>query len=448
MATKLRILIIDDEKAICRMLSMCLQNAGYEVESADSAERGIALARRTPPDAALIDLRLGNGMDGLGAIKILAQEVPATAMIMMTAHGTIDNAVEAIKSGAVDFLVKPYTPAHVLHVIDKALSAARLRRELSEEKRMNSRHTQTIVAVDSLAMRKLMAVVSRAAATDVTLLLLGETGTGKSTLARHIHSLSARNERPFVSVHCTAISPALIESELFGHTKGAFTGADRAHAGFVEIAGNGTIFLDEIGDLPLPLQGKLLRLLEEREYVRVGDTEPRCSQARVIAATHHDLKVDVHAGRFREDLYYRLNVVSVMVPALRERREDIPLLGQGILKDLSLRHRRMPMTISFEAEQALMNYKWPGNLRELVNLLERAAILAVGDVLTPDMLPEEVTATLPPAVRTDNDDSLDGAEHRHLKDVLSRYPTLDAAARALGIDVSTLYRKRERYGLR
>jgi NtrC-family two-component system response regulator AlgB len=443
-----RVLVIDDEESIRKMLRVCLEGAGYRVTLAPSGEAGVAAAKRSPPDLALVDLRLG-GMDGIGVTKALAQEAPGAAVVIMTAYATIDNAVDAMRAGAADYLPKPFTPAHVLHVVKKALEGARLRAELAELKSATARGVRPTFETKSAALREAMAVAARVAATDATVLVLGETGTGKGVLARHIHALSPREHSPFVTVNCAVISPTLIENELFGHARGAFTGADGARIGHVEAAGNGTLFLDEVGDLPREAQGKLLRLLEEHEYVRVGDTEPRSSNARVIAATHRDLKAAVSAGAFREDLFYRLNVVTVRMPSLRERREDIPTLGAAIIADLSAQHRREPLRLDPAAVAALSAYAWPGNLRELVNVLERAVILAAGDTITADLLPEELRAAAPARPEGEGaDESLEAAERRHIAAVLARHPTLDSAARALGIDPSTLYRKRERYGLK
>ncbi len=443
-----RVLVIDDEESIRKMLRVCLEGAGYRVTLAPTGEAGVSAAKRSPPDVALVDLRLG-GMDGIAVTRALAQEVPTAAVVIMTAYATIDNAVDAMRAGAADYLPKPFTPAQVLHVVHKAVEAAGLRAELAELKGASSRGVRSRFETRSAALRDALTVAARVAATDATVLLLGETGTGKGVLARHVHALSTRAARPFVTVNCAVISPSLIENELFGHARGAFTGADSARVGHVEVAGNGTLFLDEVGDLPREAQGKLLRLLEEHEYVRVGDTEPRRSDARVIAATHRDLKAAVAAGAFREDLFYRLNVVTIRVPALRERREDIPELAQAILADLSAQHRRQALTLDPAATAALAAYAWPGNLRELVNVLERAVILAGGGVITPDLLPEELRACAPARLADPcAEESLEAAEGRHIAAVLARHSTLDSAARALGIDPSTLYRKRERYGLK
>jgi NtrC-family two-component system response regulator AlgB len=447
MGTKLRALIIDDEPSVRKMLSLLLQNAGFDVAAADSGERGIELAMRMPPSVVLADVQLG-GMDGLEVTRALVQEVPDTSIIVMTGHATIENAVAAMKAGACDYLIKPVSTSQVLHAVEKALASSRLQKELAESRRTAGRRGHLTFISRSSAMQTALSQVAQASSTDATLLLLGETGTGKSVLGRHIHETSGRSRHPFVTVQCAVISPSLIESELFGHRKGAFTSAGQAHAGLVETAEAGTLFLDEIGDLALELQGKLLRLLEEREYVRVGDTLARRSEARVIAATHRDLKQAVKAGRFREDLYYRLNVLTIRVPSLRERRDDILDLARGVVHELALRHRGLAMEMTADLESALVTYSWPGNLRELVNVLERAVILARGTTVGIDLLPDELQDGLRRRPETAlNEDTLEAAERRHLMNVLARYSTLESAAKALGIDPSTLYRKRERHGL-
>jgi NtrC-family two-component system response regulator AlgB len=447
MSVKPRVLVIDDEAGIRKTLSLFLQAAGYEVMMAESGELGIELAMRMPPSLIFVDVQLG-GMDGLAVTRRLAQEVPSAAILVMTGYATIENAVEAMQAGASDYLVKPFNKAQVEHAVDKALRNSQMQQELAEARRTSGRRSQLSFSSSSPLMKTLLGRVEQVAATDATVLLLGETGTGKSVLARHIHESSGRARHPFVTVQCSVISPTLIESELFGHTRGAFTSATHSHAGFVESAAAGTLFLDEIGDLALELQGKLLRLLEEREYVRVGDTVARRSTARVIAATHRDLKQAVKAGSFREDLYYRLNVLSLRVPPLRERAEDILDLARGIVHDLALRHRGMTMELGDDLADALLAYRWPGNLRELVNVLERAVILARDPRLGVDLLPEELQDSGRPPASPLPEESLAAMERRHLIGVLARHPTLESAAKALGIDPSTLYRKRERYGLR
>jgi len=447
MTAKLRVLVVDDEPAVRKSLSQYLQSLGYEVMVAPSGESGIEQAVRTPPSVALVDVQLGE-MDGLAVTRTLTQEVPSTSIIVMTGNATIKNAVEAMQAGASDYLIKPISLSQVRHAIEKALASSRMQQELAETRRTAGRHSHIAFASRSPGMQAALGMVTQASATDATVLILGETGTGKSVLARHIHESSGRRSHPFVTVQCAVISPSLIESELFGHKKGAFTSASQPHAGLVETAESGTLFLDEIGDLAPELQGKLLRLLEEREYVRVGDTVPRRSEARVIAATHRDLKQAVKSGQFREDLYYRLNVLTVRIPPLRERQADLLELAHGILRDLALRHRGMTMEMTPDLESALLAYRWPGNLRELVNVIERAVILARDAQLGVDLLPEELQdglRRLPESALAE--DSLEAAERRHLISVLGRHPTLESAAKALGIDPSTLYRKRERYGL-
>jgi NtrC-family two-component system response regulator AlgB len=442
------VLVVDDEETIRKTLRIVLESAGYAVTLAPSGEAALAAVKRQTPDVVLVDLRLG-GMDGLAVTRALAQDVPDAAVVVMTAYATVDNAVEAMRAGAVDYLAKPFTPAAVKHVVARVLDGERMRAELREVRR----HERPAPSASlSPAMTAAWTLAERVAGSDATVLLLGETGTGKGVLARHVHRASPRRDRPFVTVNCATISPSLIESELFGHAKGAFTGADRARAGYVEAAKNGTLFIDEVGDLPRELQGKLLRLLEEREYVRVGETEPRRSEARVLAATHRDLRAAIAAGTFREDLFYRLDVVTIRLPPLRQRREDLPRLVEELLA-ASPRAAGRRLTVTPEALAAIVAYDWPGNVRELSNVLERATLLANGERLTPDLLPEEVRASArPPEARAsggaDEDESLEAAERRHIAAVLARHPTLDAAAKALGVDPSTLYRKRERYGLR
>jgi NtrC-family two-component system response regulator AlgB len=405
----------------------------------------LALAKRRPPDLALVDLRLG-GIDGLAVTRALAKEAPAAQVIVMTAYATLDNAVDAMRAGARDYLAKPFTPAVLKHVVGRVLEAARLREELAELGRQRRRAR---LQSGSPAVQAAYTLAARVAPSDAAVLIQGESGTGKSVLARHIHESSERSARPFVTVNCATLDRELIESELFGHAPGALGRDAPAQAGHVEAARNGTLFIDEVGHLGKETQGKLVRLLEEREYVRVGDSEPRRSDARIVAATPIDLKALVSGGAFRDDLFYRLSVVTIRLPPLRERRDDIPALVSSLLETPHLSAHTKPMTASEEALAALVAYDWPGNIRELSNVLERAALLANGDIVTPDLLPEEVRASSRSVLPlSDGDESLEAAERRHIALVVARHPTLDSAAKALGVDPSTLYRKRERYGLR
>lgn len=442
---KPRILVVDDEEAIRKTVRVCLEGASYRVLLASSGEQAIAVAKKTPPDLMLVDLRLG-GMDGIAVTKALRQEVPSAAVVLMTAYATIDSAVAAIRAGAADYLPKPFTPPSLLHTVTRVLEGARVRNELNELQRTTARGIHPRFETKSPAMKAVLQVAERIAPSDATVLLLGETGTGKSVLARHIHALSPRASRPFVTVNCAVIAETLIETELFGHAKGAFTGADAARAGHIEAAGTGTLFLDEVADLTRETQGKLLRLLEDHEYVRVGEVEPRRAEARVIAATHRDLKDAVTQQQFREDLFYRLNVVTLRLPSLRDRTEDIVDLASTMLVDLAAVSRKRPIGLADSTKAALVEHTWPGNLRELANVLERAALLAIGNEITPDLLPPELATRT--AIPTHDSESLEAAERKHIANILAKYPKIETAAKVLGVDPSTLYRKRERYGLR
>jgi NtrC-family two-component system response regulator AlgB len=407
--SEVRVLVIDDEESIRKMLRVCLEGAGYRVTLAPTGEAGVAAAKRSPPDVALVDLRLG-GMDGIAVARALAQEVEAAAVVIMTAYATIDNAVDAMRAGAADYLPKPFTPAQVLHVVQKVVSAQGLRAELAELKSATSRGVRPRFESRSPAVRDALSVASRVAAADVTVLLLGETGTGKGVLARHIHALSPREGRPFVTVNCAVISPSLIENELFGHARGAFTGADSAQVGHVEVAGSGTLFLDEVGDLALEAQPKLLRALENGEVTPIGSTQPLTVSVRVVSATHVPLDAALDDGRFRRDLYARLAGVIVKTPALAGRREDVPLLFDSFLGEGDTR------LMSADFVESLLVHGWPFNVRELKKLAERLAVLHAGapcwerGMLDEDMLPgpepeaEEPGArashgTVPPAPR-------------------------------------------------
>ncbi len=431
------ILVVDDKANMLALLSKVLGKTA-RVLTAKGVRAALAILEREPVSTVVCDLRMADG-DGLEVLRSVRVRWPGVPFILMTAYASVPTAVQAMREGAYDYVTKPFDPDELRAITARALAKAAV---------MGSTGDDELDRFGPLfgrapAMRAMYQMIDRVAPTDATVLLLGETGTGKGVLARHIHALSQRAARPFVTVNCAVIAPTLIESELFGHTRGAFTGADTARAGHIEAAGTGTLFLDEVGDLPREAQGKLLRLLEEQEYVRVGDVEPRRADARVIAATHRDLKT---AAQFREDLYFRLNVVTLTLPPLRERREDITELAETMLPELAAQHRRRPVALSSAARAALVEYDWPGNLRELVNVLERCVILVQSDEITPDLLPEEVRAHAGLPV-SPGDESLESAERRHIASILAKYPRLDTAARVLGIDPSTLFRKRTRYGL-
>ncbi len=394
----LRILIVDDDEALRESLSLVLSAEEYEVLAAPDGAAALLLLEKGPVDVVLCDLRMP-GVDGLELLPQLARRLPGATLILMSAHGGPDLAIEALQRGAYDYLAKPFSPSEALLAIRKARERERLRRENALLRRDVQRVVgeRPIVAA-SEAMIEVLELIERAAEFKSTVLLTGESGTGKEVLARAIHSQSPRRSDSFVGVNCAAIPENLLESELFGHARGAFTGADRARRGLFVEADAGTLFLDEIAELTPPLQAKLLRALQEEEIRPVGETKPRKVNVRVIAATARDLEREVQAGRFREDLFYRLNVLRVRVPALRERRQDIPLLVDHFLAGFAGSMGKAMRVVTGDALEKLMAYAWPGNVRELENVIERAVILARTDRITARDLPPNVTAPDAPPV--------------------------------------------------
>src|SRR5579863_4187816 len=377
---KATVLVVEDEEKLRRVVELQLKTAGFEVEQAGTAEDALKLADRA--DVIITDLRLP-GISGLELLQNLRSQDMRTPVIVMTAFGSIETAVEAMKAGAVDFLPKPFSIDHLMTVVDKALEVRTLRdenRELRAE--LSQRYEFDNIIGRSAPMREIFATIERVAPTRATVLLCGESGVGKDMIARAIHHHSPRENKPFVKINCSALPENLMESELFGYEKGAFTGANLTKPGKFEQADTGTVFLDEIGDVPASIQVKLLRVLQEREFERLGSNKTRHIDVRVLAATNVDLRAALEQGTFREDLYYRLNVMPLNIPALRERREDIPFLAEHLVSKLS-NDLGSPVTgISEEAIQRLMQYHWPGNVRELENVLERSMVLASGPVLS------------------------------------------------------------------
>jgi DNA-binding NtrC family response regulator len=374
------ILIVDDEPNVRKVLGTLLEQSGYVTTRADSAEAALDLVRAKDPDLVLTDLRMP-GMDGLGLLRRLREDFPEIPVVILTAHGTVDNAVEAMKHGAFDFLTKPFEKERVVEVVAKAAGQAeRARREFHGPPAANAEHG---ILGNSEAMRSLRAMIARVAPGPSTVLITGETGTGKELVAEAIHRGSPRARGPIIRVNCGALPDNLVEAELFGHERGAFTGADRDKPGRFELADGGTLFLDEIGELPGPAQVKLLRVLEDGVIDRVGATQPRRVDVRLVAATNRDLKSEAGAGRFREDLLYRLAVVEIHLRPLREHADDLPVLLEFFLDKQSRRLRRPRPTVSAEAITALAALRWPGNVRELENAVERAVLLAEGQALGP-----------------------------------------------------------------
>jgi two-component system, NtrC family, response regulator AlgB len=444
-AAALRVLVIDDERNIRTTLALCVEGLGCRVEQASSGSAALDALRLEPFDLAFCDLRLGQE-SGLDLLPRLLAERPGLEVVFITAYATVDTAVEAMRRGAKDYLPKPFTPAQIRHLVERAAERRRLTRRLSElEARLEEAAPEALLETSSPQMHAVLEVIQRTAGHDVAVLLRGENGTGKGILARLLHAHSPRRDRPFVVVNCPTLSEELLASELFGHARGAFTGAVKDQEGRVEAAEGGTVFLDEIGEISPSLQSKLLRFLQEKRFERVGETRTRAANVRIVAATNRDLEAEVKAGQFREDLLYRLNVVEILVPPLRQRPEDILPLARRFIAFFARGARRHIPELSAAAERTLLAYPWPGNVRELRNMVERAVILMPGQVLEPESFPERIAAQPSPPT-LGGDVSLEEIEREHVLRVLARTPSLDDAARVLGIDASTLWRKRKKWG--
>jgi NtrC-family two-component system response regulator AlgB len=439
-----KILVVDDDRNIRRMIAATFDAGGHHVTEADSAEQALKLFPESTADIVLSDVRMA-GMNGFGLLTELKRLNPGLPVIMMTAFASIPDAVEAMRHGAYDYIPKPFTAEHIRRVVARALELQSLRAENRTLRTKLERLTQPLPLLTlGPQSRKLAELAAQVADSYATVLLTGESGTGKSMLAAYIHRLSPRRDGPFVEVPCTTLSEHLLESELFGHVRGSFTGAFKDKPGRLEAADGGTVFLDEIGDLPLALQVKLLRFLQERTFERVGGNDTIRINARIIAATNQNLEQFVREKRFREDLYYRLNVIEIRVPPLRDRPGEIVPLAEYYSERSAQTHHKTTLKLSDEARAALSGYSWPGNIRELKNLIERAVVLSRGDTITLSDLPDQVLAT---SRREDSGLTLEELERRHIQLVLEQAVTLEEAADMLGINVATLWRKRRRYGL-
>ncbi len=443
----MRVLIVDDEPSIRRTTRIAVESAGHTAAEAPNAAKAIKAAEDEAFDVAFVDLKLGAD-DGLEVLNRLAKLRPAPAVVMFTAYANIATAVEAMRRGAFDFIPKPFTPDQIRSVLSKVSKAHQMERRVQAlENDLASGAPPVDLESEEPAMVRAIQIAFRAAETEANMLILGQSGTGKSVLAREVHKRSARRDAAFVTVNCPSLSRELFESELFGHARGSFTGAVAETSGKVAAADGGTLFLDEIGEMPLEIQPKLLRLLQEREYERVGETTPRRADVRVIAATNRDLAAEVKNGKFREDLFYRLNVIAVTLPGLRDRPNDLKRLANGARKYFAARAGKADTEFSPEVVSAFGGYAWPGNLRELRNVIERAVILAPGNRIELADLPDEFAASRRQAVAVGSRATLDELEAEHIRRILATARNLDEAAQVLGIDPATLYRKRSKLGL-
>jgi NtrC-family two-component system response regulator AlgB len=443
----MKTLIIDDEASLRRTLRTVLETMGHQVNEAAGGRQALEFLGNHPCDLAFLDLRLARefGLDVLPEVLRLAPGLP---VIVITAYATIATAVEAMRRGAFDFLPKPFTPDQLRLVLERAVRVRRLQSHVEElEEQVRSVVPEADLQTVEPAMRQALDLALKAAPSEATMLLRGESGTGKGVLARTIHAHSRRADGPFVTVACPSLSAELLESELFGHVRGAFTGAVEDTVGKVAAAEGGTLFLDEVGDLPPALQPKLLRLLQEKRYERVGETQTRACDVRILAATNRDLEADAAAGKFREDLLYRLNVIEVTLPPLRQRPRDLLPLAEHLLGFFA-RQTGKPLTgFTEEARAALLRYPWPGNVRELRNAVERGIILAAGPLVGLADLPGSVGSPPLPGVEVGERVTLDHLEAEHIRRLLTNTATMEEASSVLGIDPKTLYRKRKQYGL-
>jgi two-component system nitrogen regulation response regulator GlnG len=402
-ATANTILVIDDDAEVRYSVNRVLSSKNYAVTEAASGEEGVAAVKRSPPDVVLLDNRMG-GISGLETLQHIRAANPRQLVILMTAYGTAQTAIEAMKFGAYDYVIKPFDPAKLLSLVEGALrTQADMRSAGAVTPSINSEEHKEGIVGQSPAMQAVFKAIGQVAASDATVLVTGESGTGKELVARSVHRHSHRGGKPFIAVNCSAIPENLIESELFGHERGSFTGATAQRLGKFELCDGGTIFLDEVGDMTPATQTKILRVLQEGEIQRVGGTETIRVNVRVIAATNKDVEELVRAGRFREDLYYRLNVVRIRMPALRDRVEDIPQIVDFFLQNLHKAKKAKVRRVSPEALAILCRHNWPGNVRELENTIYRSAVIASGEAILPKDLPEEVKAPSAEATASDVD---------------------------------------------
>jgi DNA-binding NtrC family response regulator len=445
---KQNVLIVEDEELMRSILRQLLEEAGYDVFSADSAETAIEIFAANDIAVTLTDIKMA-GRDGLALLDEIKAVDESAVVIIMTAYSSVDSAIAALRKGAYDYVTKPFVNDDLLKTIENAAT----QRQLFHENRLLKRELQkqynfSEIVGKSDKLQHVFDLVNKVAGTNANVLISGESGTGKELIARSVHFNSSRSEKPFLAVNCGALPESLLESELFGHTKGSFTGAFADKKGLFRSVAGGTLFLDEVGEMPQTLQVKLLRALQEHEVTPVGSSATQKFDARIIAATNRNLEFEVAEGRFREDLFYRLNVIEIVMPPLRERREDIPLLVKHFIAKASQTQHSQSKTVTKDAMKAIGSYDWPGNVRELENAVERAIILA-GDEIRLDDLPPKVRSNTAGYETNDTNgfrQTLDDMEKRYILEILKAVDEdKTKAANILGIDLSTLYRKLKRY---
>jgi two-component system response regulator HydG len=454
--TATRILIVDDDKGHLTSLRTVIRSWGYQVTTAEDGREAVARVQETPVDLILMDVRMAQ-MSGIEALQRIKAYNPAIPIIIMTAYSSVESAVQALKGGAYDYLIKPLDFDLLKLSIERACEHAGLRVENADLKaRLEDDFERPDIIGKSASMKALLDMLAMVAPSEATVLITGESGTGKELIAKSLHANSPRREHPLVTVNCAALTESLLESELFGHEKGAFTGADRRREGRFRQAEGGTLFMDEVGEMSSRMQAKLLRVLQEKEIQRVGSEKTLTVDVRMVAATNRDLEEDVQAGRFREDLYYRLNVMHLAVPPLRERREDIPLLAQHFLQKYARRNRKAVKGFAPLAMDMFLKYDWPGNVRELENAVERAVILAPGEHVTEKQLPLAIVRQHPDGERipdaglptTDGTRTLEAMEKEAIAATLAATDgNKSETARRLGISRKTLHNKLKAYGI-
>jgi DNA-binding NtrC family response regulator len=445
---KPKILIVDDEPDICKALEFLLTREGYDISTANSGESAIAKMDKASFDLIMTDLKMGK-VDGMTVIEKAKEINPGTAVIMMTAFASIESAVEAMKKGATDYILKPFLNEEIRLTVRRLLEQKKLITEnIALKQQISQRMIYREFTANSDSMLKILETIEKIAPTKSNILLLGESGTGKGLIAEMIHNNSPRRDKPFISINCSAIPEGLLESELFGYKKGAFTGAVSDKLGLIPLAHQGTLFLDEIGDMPVTLQAKLLKVLETGDVYPLGDTKHRTVDIRIVSATHADIEARIKDGRFREDLYWRLNVIEIKIPPLRQRKDDIEILTKHFIDKFSKVHNKNIKGINRDALSHFMDYAWPGNVRELGNVVERAIVLSGENYITPSDIPEKIrdidhhteSSTLKATINNYEKTFLLKMYEEHNKNK-------EDTARVLGIDLATLYRKFKKYGI-